>query len=141
MSWTIDYKDLKYPKNIVEYLSEIRDFKVGQLVLAYNKIVTSEPRDQVAFEWFIPAGSELVNTNLSTENKSLKFTNFFDREEFRDDRYFGFASSMEAGLFEFNYVIRITHKWDFNLKPSQISEFYKSEVFWRNKGKLIGVRK
>lgn len=141
MSWTIDYKDLKYPKNIVEYLNEIRDFKVGQLVLAYNKIVTSEPRDQVAFEWFIPAWCELVNTNLSTENKSLKFTNFFDREEFRDDRYFGFASSMEAGLFEFNYVIRITHKWDFNLKPSQISEFYKSEVFWRNKGKLIGVRK
>lgn len=140
MSGTIDYKDLKYPKNVTEYLSEIKDFKVGQLVLTYNKVVTSEPRDQVAFEWFIPTGSELVNTNLSTENKSLKFTNFFDREEFRDDRYFGFTSRMDAWLFEFNYVLRITHKWDFNLKPSQISEFYKSEVFWRNKGKKIGVK-
>ncbi|MDD2908711.1 MAG: MG2 domain-containing protein [Candidatus Gracilibacteria bacterium] len=139
-SGAIDYKDLKYPKNVVEYLTPIKEFKVGQIVLVYNKVVTSEPRDQVAFEGYIPSGSELVNTNLDTESQSLKFSSIFSREEFRDDRYFGYTGTLDSGLFEFNYVLRMTHAGSFNLKPSQISEFYKSEVFGRNEGKLIEVK-
>ncbi|EKE29741.1 MAG: hypothetical protein ACD_2C00107G0001 [uncultured bacterium (gcode 4)] len=140
LSWTIDYKDLKYPKNVIEYLSPVSDIKVWQLLIAYNKIATPEARDQVAFEWYIPSGSELINTNLDTENKSLKFENFFTRSEFRDDRFFWFANSMQPGIYEFNYIIRVTHKWAFNLQPSKISEFYNTEVFWRNWWRVINVR-
>jgi uncharacterized protein YfaS (alpha-2-macroglobulin family) len=32
-------------------------------------ITTSEPREQVAIENFIPAGAELINPHLSTESK------------------------------------------------------------------------
>ncbi|EKE28080.1 MAG: hypothetical protein ACD_3C00105G0018 [uncultured bacterium (gcode 4)] len=139
MNWEIDHKNLKYPKNVVEYLNPVAKIKVWQLLVSYNKIATSETRDQVAFEWFIPAWSELINTNLDTENKSLKFENFFTRSEFRDDRFFWFANNMQPWIYEFNYILRATHKWAFNLQPSRVSEFYNTEVFGRNGWKLINV--
>lgn len=131
MNWAIDYDSLKYPKNITEYLSPVKDIKMWQLLIANTKIVTSEPRDNVAFEWFIPSGSELINTNLSTEDWSIKFQSIFDKEEFRDDRYFWYSKTMNAWLYEFNYAIRITHAWTFLIKPSTIYEFYTPEIFWR----------
>lgn len=139
LSWSIDYNDLKYPKNTIEYLMPINNYKVGQIVLANNRIITSEPRDQVAFEWFIPAWSELINTSLSTENQQLKMTKVFDREELRDDRFFWYSNRLDSWVFEFNYLIRITHEWSFSLKPSQISEFYNTEIFWRNKWRIINI--
>lgn len=139
MSGSIDYDDLKYPKDTIQYLNPISNFKVGQIVLANNRIITSEPRDQVAFEWFIPAWSELINTALSTEDQKLKMAKVFDRQEMRDDRFFWYSDRFDAWEFNFNYLIRITHDWDYNLKPAQISEFYHSEVFGRNKWRVIRV--
>lgn len=141
LTWWTDYKDLKYPKNTTEYLTPTSKYKIWQLVLVYNKIVTSEPRDQVAYEWFIPSGSELINTNLDTESKSLKFPTIFNREEFRDDKYFWYINTLDSWLYEFKYVLRMTHAGSYNLKPSQISEFYKPETFWRNKWRLIEITK
>lgn len=139
LSWTIDYSDLRYPKDVIEYLVPANNYKVWQIILTHNRIITWEPRDQVAFEWFIPAWSELVNTSLSTENQALKTTKVFDREELRDDRFFWYKDHFDAWIFSFDYIIRITHDWSFNLKPSQISEFYNTEVFGRNKWRVIEV--
>jgi hypothetical protein len=46
----IEYAELRYPKDTVDYLKPLTSLKVGELVLAYNRMITSEPRDQVAFE-------------------------------------------------------------------------------------------
>lgn len=140
MSWNIDYNDLKYPKDTTSYLTPINSFKVGQIVLVNNRVITSEPRDQVAFEWFIPSWSELINTALSTEDQKLKMEKIFDKQELRDDRFFWYSNKIDAWEFSFKYLLRITHDWSFNLKPSQISEFYHSEVFWRNEWRNIKVR-
>ncbi|MDD2486750.1 MAG: MG2 domain-containing protein [Candidatus Gracilibacteria bacterium] len=140
LSGSIEYDKLKYPKEIVNYLVPIASGKVGQLVIAYNKIITPESRDKVAFEGFIPAGSELVNTNLSTENKSAGFTNFFERQEFRDDRFFAYVKSLDSGIYDFNYVLRLTHNGKFNIKPSNIFEFYNPEVFGKNEGRIFEIK-
>ena len=68
MSGSIAYKDLKYPKDVVTYLNPIENLTVGKLVYVHNRMITAETRDQVAFEGFIPSGSELVNPEFKTEN-------------------------------------------------------------------------
>ena len=104
------------------------------MALVYNKIINSESKDQVSFESFIPSWSEIVNTNLSTEDKSVSLlqNNFnFDRTELRDDRYFGFIKTLNPWFYDYSYVIRFTHSWKFEVKPTTISEFYHPENFGR----------
>lgn len=50
ISGSIAYKDLKYPKDVVTYLKPIDSFTIGKLVYVYNRLITGESRDQVAFE-------------------------------------------------------------------------------------------
>jgi len=64
----ISYTALKYPKAITEYLKEEKAPKVGEVLVANITFVTSEPREQVAIDTYIPAGTELINPNLSTES-------------------------------------------------------------------------
>ncbi|MEI7557476.1 MAG: hypothetical protein WCJ45_01095 [bacterium] len=64
----ITYSALKYPKAITEYLQEEKSPKIGEVLVANIRFVTSEPRQQVAIDNYIPAGTELINPNLSTES-------------------------------------------------------------------------
>lgn len=64
----ISYATLKYPKSITAYLQEEKSPKIGEVLVANIRFVTSEPREQVAIDNYIPAGTELINPNLSTES-------------------------------------------------------------------------
>ena len=142
LSWEIIYDNLKYPHEVVEYLTPITSGKIWDLVLVYNKLVTSETRDQVALESYIPAGSEIVNTALATETKTVTdvATNMYiDRKELRDEMYFGWVRSLEPWIYNFSYTIRLTHSGDYKIKPTQASEFYTPEVFWRSSGGIFTV--
>jgi hypothetical protein len=136
----IDYTDLRYPKEVYEYLTPVTSGKVGQLLLVHNRAITPEARDKVAFEGFIPSGSELVNLNLATEDQTLRTNSIFDREEFRDDRYFGYTASLDAGIYSFDYILRLTHDGTFQVKPSRIFEFYDEEVFGRTAGENMKIK-
>jgi uncharacterized protein YfaS (alpha-2-macroglobulin family) len=136
LSWEILYDDLKYPKEITEYLTPINTWKVWDLVIVYNKVITNEDRDQVALESYIPSGSEIVNTTLATENNQVKYITTdanLDRREFRDNMYFGWIRELPAWIYNYYYVIRLTHNWNFKVKPTRVSEFYNPEVFGRSK--------
>lgn len=163
----IEYATLKYPKDIVNYLTPQSKFKVGDLVFAYTRLITSEARKQPAFEGFIPSGAELVNTKLATETKEaittsavnipstdelsgqIQYdsksveagysTSLFDHEEYRDDRYFATASTLDGGDYGFAYTIRMTHAGTYSVRPSRAFEFSNSEVFGRSAGKEIVV--
>lgn len=139
VSGAMDFKDLKYPKEIVTYLKPLENFTVGKLVYTHNRIITGEARDQVAFEGFIPSGSELVNPELKTENVQNKQETIFEHEEYQNDRYFGTVPSMEAGIYTFGYIIRPTHAGTYQIIPSRAFEFYHPEVFGRVSGKVVKV--
>ena len=140
LNGSIDFKNLKYPKEIVTYLKPLESFTVGKLVYTYNRIITGEARDQVAFEGFIPSGSELVNPQLKTENAQNRQETIFDHEEWQNDRYFGTLSNMEAGVYSFGYIIRPTHTGTYQLLPSKAYEFYHPEVFGRTSGKVVKIK-
>jgi uncharacterized protein YfaS (alpha-2-macroglobulin family) len=93
----------------------------------------------VAFEGFIPSGSELVNPQLKIENSQNVQESIFEHEEWQNDRYFGTASSLESGIYTFGYIIRPTHVGIYQLFPSRTFEFYHPEVFGRTEGKIMKI--
>lgn len=139
MDGSVEYKDLKYPKEIVTYLTPLDSFTIGRLVYIHNRLITGEARDQVAFEGFIPSGSELVNPELKTENIRNKRETIFEHEEWQDDRYFGTVPLLDAGVYTFGYIIRPTHIGMYQLLPSRAFEFYHPEVFGRVGGKVVKI--
>lgn len=140
----IIYTELKYPKETFSYLEPLTTLNVGQLVLVHNRMILAEPRDQVAFEGFVPAGSELVNPNLKTESQDVgwKSSNtLFEHEEWQDDRYFATVSSLDAGIYGFDYIFRPTHAGTYELRPSRVSEFYHPEIFGRTAWSSLNIKK
>jgi uncharacterized protein YfaS (alpha-2-macroglobulin family) len=143
LAWELRFEDLVYKKDVVDYLKPILYGDVWQLVMVYDKIVTNEPRNQVAIESYIPAWSEIVNTSLATESKNVKniWSNVdLDREELRDDRYFGWREYLDTWIYNVSYTIRLTNSWNFWVSPTRVSEFYNEEVFWRSEGFEFVVR-
>ena len=140
LAGNVAYVALKYPKDVYSYLEPISGFSVGKLVLVRYRLILAEDRDQVAFESFVPSGSEIVNTNLFTESKDARKNTFFDHEELLDDRYFGSSRFLSAGDYEGSYVIRPTHAGTYAVPPSKAFEFYTPEVFGRTEGKKVGVK-
>lgn len=142
LKWTISYEELKYKKDVYEYLNKLKFFKVWQLVVVRNRVITPETRDKVAFEWFIPAWAELVNPNLATSSKKAfnLWDNVFEKNEYRLDRYFGYTNVLYSGIYDVTYLVRFTHAWEYYVKPSYISEFYNAEVFGRSAGEMILVK-
>lgn len=142
VKWQKSYNELKYKKSTFEYLIKLNNFKVGQLVVVRNRIITSETRDKVAFEWFIPAWAELINPNLATSSKAaFGFWNeIFEKEEYRLDRFFGYTTTLYSWIYDVSYLIRFTHAWEYYVKPSFINEFYNNEIFGRSGGEVIVVK-
>jgi hypothetical protein len=150
----ISYEDLKYPKSIINYLKPVKKAKLWELLIVYNKVIVWETRDKVLFEWFIPSWTTLINPNLDTSEKKKinlwkdnlpkKYSSNvnnknkiniwelnFDKKEFRLDRFFGYKEYLIPWIYDFTYLIRTTHKWIYNIKPTKISEFYNVETFGR----------
>ncbi len=135
------YSSLKYPKDVSEYITPIIRAKIGQLVRIQYRIILSEARDRVAFESFIPAGSELVNTVLATETKLVQNESIFEHEDLMDDRYFGYRALMEPGEYSGAYTVRFTQAGEFSIPATRAFEFYTPEVFGQTAGKIITVGK
>lgn len=135
----IRYDELKYPKDVYSYATPVSNFRVGQLVRVRYRVIAAETRDRVAFESFVPAGAEIVNTRLSTESKTVGKDTFFEREEFLDDRYFAYSEVLESGDYEGSYVFRATHAGSYGVPPTKIFEFYAPEVFGRTEGKKMSI--
>ena len=165
----ISYTALKYPKDITEYLKEEKALKVGEVLVANITFVTSEPREQVAIDTYIPAGTELVNPNLSTEST---YTNQIqsqanqqpygygyeypnsetqqpvpitiqtftcDKEEFRTEKHFCYVEHLNPGSYTLMSLVRVTHAWTFAVRPAMIFEFYHPENFGRTFGQQFTV--
>lgn len=98
-------------------------------------------------EDFIPAGMEIVNLDLSTEQKSLRLQErelkgrelYPDFKEIHDDRLFLFFENLEPGIYEFDYFVRTLIKGKFTHLPTQVSEMYFPENFGRTEGRYFEV--
>ena len=143
LSWELAFDELEYTKDVVEYLDVIEKPQVWDLILVYNRLITPAPRDNVEIHAYIPSWTELVNTRLDTEEQGLVgiWSNFWlDREELRHDRYDWFVSQLNTWVYNFSYIIRATHKGQFELRPTIVRELHTPEVFWRNSWELFEIQ-
>jgi uncharacterized protein YfaS (alpha-2-macroglobulin family) len=137
--YRLDDKENKNPLN---------EAKVGDVIRGHLQITVPKSRNFVIVEDYIPAGMEIVNIELATEEKSLRLQEkelkgrefYPDFKEIRDDRLFLFKENLNPGLYEFDYYVRALIKGKFNHLPVQVSEMYFPENFGRTDGKYFEIK-
>lgn len=156
--YNVDDKENKNP---------ITEAKIGDVLRGHIKVFAPEPRNFVAIEDFIPAGTELVNFDLDTSDKSLLEKNESDSgyygldyggyydwrgeyyhnkqiwpdvKEVRDDRLFIFKERFPQGEFEYDYYVRVLIPGKFHHLPAVVSEMYFPENFGRTRGSYFKVK-
>lgn len=122
----------------VKNLNPVNKTKLGEIVKVHLQIIVPNTSYLVALEDFIPAGFEIVNLDLATEQKSLRLQ---DKElknelspnfkEIRDNRTFLLINQLAKGVYEFDYFIRATTKGKFTHLPAVIYQTQFPERFGR----------
>lgn len=137
----------------------IKSAKVGDVLRGHIKILVPAQRNFVSVEDFIPAGTELVNFNLATEDQSLiaedensgredyYWWDYYndgklhpDMVEYRDDRLFLFTEGLSEGEYEYDYYVRVLIPGKFHHLPAVASEMYFPENFGRTRGDYFEVK-
>ncbi|MBU3918964.1 Ig-like domain-containing protein [Patescibacteria group bacterium] len=126
----------------------INNAKVGDVLRVHLQITVPKTREFVAIEDFIPAGMEIVNLDLSTEQKSLRLQErelqgrelIPEYKELYDDRAFLYAGQLRPGVYEFDYFVRALIKGKFAHLPAKISEMYFPENFGRTSGSFFEIK-
>jgi uncharacterized protein YfaS (alpha-2-macroglobulin family) len=137
--YAIDDKENKTP---------LRKAQVGDILRGHLQITVPKTRNFVMIEDYIPAGMEIVNLNLATEEKSLKLQEkelqgreFFPHfKEIRDDKLFLYREKLSPGVYEFDYFTRVLIKGNFIHLPAKVLEMYFPENFGRSDGRYFEVK-
>ncbi|MFH1423355.1 MAG: alpha-2-macroglobulin family protein, partial [Candidatus Nealsonbacteria bacterium] len=122
--------------------------EVGEVLRSHLQITVSDNRNFVAVEDYIPAGMEIVNLELATEEKSLRLQEkelqgrelHPDFKEIRDDRIFLFKENLGPGVYEFDYYVRALIRGKFTHLPAVVSEMYFPENFGRTNGEYFEIK-
>jgi len=117
----------------------IGEAHVGDVLREHIEITVPVTRNDVAIEDFIPAGMEIVDTGLATEDQSLtksepQVTNstlWPDHQEWKDDRAFLYNQTLRPGTYTFDYMVRALIPGNYLELPAQVSEMYTPENFGR----------
>ncbi|MDB5259521.1 MAG: hypothetical protein JWO73_729 [Candidatus Taylorbacteria bacterium] len=121
--------------------------KVGDVMREHIEITVPATRNQVALEDFIPAGMEIVDTSLATEDKTLDQADatvknpqlWPDHKEWRDDRAFLYFDQLSPGTYQFDYLVRALVPGTYTQLPANVSEMYVPENFGRSGAGLFTI--
>ncbi len=126
--------------------------KSGARVRVRLQMVATSRRYHVALVDQLPAGLEILNPELATteaipeDAKSTTVTeagsrswgyyywwsrNWFEHQNFRDERAEAFASLLWEGVYNYSYVTRATTPGVFVAPPAKAEEMYAPETFGR----------
>ena len=108
-------------------------------VTAYNKNVTRIKN--VALSQLFPAGWEIINSRLFTNESSVQKNSIFDFQDFRDDRVFTYfeLAGYETKTFVLN--LNASYSGEFLLAPVTCSAMYNRAYFAKVPGMKVKVVK
>lgn len=137
-----------YALDDVKSQKPLESAKTGDVFRAHLEIAVPKDRRNATIEDYIPAGLEIVDMNLATEQKSLRFTEkevkypqfYPEYKELRDDRAFAWRNYLEAGTYEFDYYVRALVKGKYLQLPAQVYEMYNPEIFGRTASGYFEVK-
>jgi uncharacterized protein YfaS (alpha-2-macroglobulin family) len=110
-------------------------------------IVPNESHD-VVIEDHIPAGMEIVDLNLVTEQKYLAgvekgVKNDYIYPDFKDsweDGMILYKESLQPGVYEFDYYVRVVTKGNYLYLPAKISEMYDAGSYGKTESSYIEIK-
>jgi len=131
-----------------ENKNPLLEAKVGEVLRGHLQITIPATRNFVMVEDYIPAGMEIVNLELATEEKSLRLQERelegrdfrSDFKEIRDDQLFLFKENLGPGVYEFDYYVRALIRGKFTHLPAVVSEMYFPENFGRTNGGYFEIK-
>lgn len=117
----------------------VKTARVGEVLRVNLQVTAPITRRHAVLEDFIPAGFEIVNLNLATEQKSLRLQDAELRgrelrptyQELKNDRAFLYTENLPAGVYEFDYFVRALIPGKFAHLPASAFEMYFPENFGR----------
>lgn len=135
--------------------------KSGARVRVRLTMVAQARRYHVALVDYLPAGLEIINPGLAvseaipadtgggntnvTTFHSRSFggwwwrANWFEHQNFRDERAEAFASLLWEGVYNYTYVARATTPGQFIAPPAKAEEMYAPETFGRTGTDFVNV--
>ncbi|MFA5080554.1 MAG: MG2 domain-containing protein [Candidatus Paceibacterota bacterium] len=127
---------------------EILTAQTGDVLRSHLKIIVPEERKFVFIEDFIPAGFEILDMDLITDQKSLRSIEkevkndylYPDYKEVKDDRAMVYKDYLAPGVYEFDYYVRATTRGNFLQLPSLIYERNNPEVFGQTSSSYFEVK-
>ena len=121
----------------------------GARIRVTVQMIAPGPRYHVALVDRLPAGFEIINTDLATSEKApvmpasdrsySYYWKWFQHENLRDDRAEAFTMSLNAGAWTYTYLVRATTPGDFVAPPAKAEEMYAPETFGRSKSEMVRV--
>ena len=102
--------------------------RLGQLVRVRVTVTPDAAAHYVAVDDPIPAGCEIVNTELATEGtvgRDPSRSYYFDHQALHDDRADAFADEMPAGAHVFEYLMRPTLAGSYSVPPAMVEAMYE----------------
>lgn len=134
--------------------ASITDASVGDVITV--RVTLTLPQDVYFFalENPIPAGTEAVDTSLSTtgtsslaalysDNRDGRFWFYrawaFNHVELRDQETRLYADFLSRGTYVYSYQVRATLPGEFRVLPAQGYAFYQPDVFGRTDGEIFTI--
>jgi alpha-2-macroglobulin len=117
--------------------------KAGAKVRIKLTLVAESQRTHVALIDPLPAGLEALNTDLAVTQPVVDspqaeptkrfwwWGNWYDFQQFRDDRSEAFTTFLAAGVYDYSYIARATTPGSFVVPPTRAEEMYAPETFGR----------
>ncbi len=158
------YEAVDKPDDVKQEADGKWTIKAGARVRVKLTMVAQARRYHVALVDPLPAGLEILNPGLAvTEeipaalagsntsvvesgSRSYGFnsyywrTNWFEHQNFRDERAEAFSSLVWGGVYNYSYVARATTPGEFVVPPAKAEEMYHPETFGRTGTDFVNVK-
>ncbi|MEY3783705.1 MAG: hypothetical protein RLZZ230_27 [Candidatus Parcubacteria bacterium] len=142
---------------------EILSAKVGEVIRGKLTLTIPAQYTNVSIEDMIPAGFEIVNFSLATEDQTLlgedrNYSPYYEQSkwwyeepsaalrtlnpthvESHDDRIFLYIDQLTPGVYKYEYYLRALVPGEFRHMPARAEELFFPEVFGRTSGDIVKV--
>ncbi len=151
------YEGSTIPADVTRDADGTWHIKAGARVRVTLTMVAESQRTQVALVDPLPAGLEILNTDLAvtqscpagtaTTAASCRWWSVrwwwaaaWYHTNLRDDRAEAFASLLPAGTYSYSYVARATTPGTFVVPPTRAEEMYSPETFGRAASDTVTIK-
>ncbi len=144
---TRTYEAIDNADDVKQNSDGVWTIKSGSRVRVNVQMVAPTRRYHVALVDNLPAGIEIINTNLATSGDNYAYQTdeirrrsyWFNHQNLRDNRAEAFTTLLSEGVWDYSYLARATTPGNFVVPPAKAEEMYAPETFGRSKTDFVKV--